>query len=125
MMQMFQRTHLVAVAQTAVVAFCATLLIAYSGWGFNWSTPGAVAKERAAGVAEGAQSVLVPYCTAQMLASKEATEQLKSKPQSWDRRSFVEKLATTPGGKPIDSAAAAACAEAAYEKINATTAKKS
>mgnify|MGYP001610925959 CR=1 FL=1 len=121
MLQMFQKSHWVAVAQTVPVVAVATLIVAGAGWGLDWSTRGTVSKARATGVTEGAQSVLVPYCTAQMVASKEAAEKLKAA-STWDRRNIVEKLATTPAGKPVDSATAAACAEAVYEKINATAA---
>lgn len=123
MLQMFHKTHWVAVAQTVPVVALATLVVAGASWGLDWSTAGTVKKAHAAGMTAGARAEIVPYCTEQMVTSKDATDQLKAKTSTWERRSLVEKLAKTPAGKSINSDDAGACAESAYEKINAAAKK--
>jgi hypothetical protein len=93
--------------------------------GFNWGgwvTGGAASKMAAAAVTTGQQSVLVPLCVAQFMATDGAVTKIKATP-SYNHDDVVREFVKNVVETPMDYSLARACAAAVDEALTKSAAK--
>lgn len=113
MMQMFQKTHVVAVAQTAV-SVCAATIIAGFWWG-GWSLSSTVTKAEVAGKIDGRMSVLAPECARQMVKIPAAMAEIDKESQYNYERVVTKHLPEVAGVKTSEGELGRLCGAAAKE----------